>query len=186
MRRLARHLFTFCSAVSLLLCVGACVLWVRSYRSSDWICGNWQDVSSGECTGIGAATVRGVFLAYYTHHLGGFSGGPSDYQYNVQPVNERGIGGIRPPMLPPPDTRGGFGFRRDFETWRNGSVYGAVRAQVPAWLPALLFAVPPAVAARRILKRRPQAGVCVNCGYDLRATPDRCPECGTTTPAAAT
>jgi hypothetical protein len=35
MRRLARHLFTLCSAVSLLLCVAACVLWVRSYAASD-------------------------------------------------------------------------------------------------------------------------------------------------------
>ena len=37
MRRLARHAFTALSALSLLLCVAVCVLWVRSYRVNDWV-----------------------------------------------------------------------------------------------------------------------------------------------------
>src|SRR5687767_2128357 len=37
MRRLARRVFTLCSAVSLLLCVAVSVLWVRSYWTTDFV-----------------------------------------------------------------------------------------------------------------------------------------------------
>jgi hypothetical protein len=57
----------------------------------------------------------------------------------------------------------------------------------PYWVPfslltlAMLVMLRPLVTARR-RRRRTRRGLCATCGYDLRASPDRCPECGTAAP----
>lgn len=57
--------------------------------------------------------------------------------------------------------------------------------EITWWLIILLLGVLPVIRVVLILRawsRRRKAGFCVKCGYDLRATPDRCPECGTPRP----
>jgi hypothetical protein len=54
-------------------------------------------------------------------------------------------------------------------------------------LSGMLVYLPPVILALWLIEKlrqrkrdkRIKAGLCVKCGYDLRATPDRCPECGT-------
>jgi hypothetical protein len=56
-------------------------------------------------------------------------------------------------------------------------IYAALLAMLPAWRWGLPTAV--AIGSSLMQRRRGRTGVCPICGYDLRATPDRCPECGT-------
>ena len=51
---------------------------------------------------------------------------------------------------------------------------------IPLWIPALLFSAPFLLPLPRRWRRRKRKklGLCLECGYDLRASKERCPECG--------
>jgi hypothetical protein len=64
------------------------------------------------------------------------------------------------------------------QAWEDGW-YGQTRSfQIPHWAIALPVVVVLAWQIRRRMRRH-IPGTCQFCGYDLRATPERCPECGT-------
>ena len=53
---------------------------------------------------------------------------------------------------------------------------------VPLWIPTAAFAAALWVCspvAQRRRRKREKLGRCLKCGYDLRASKERCPECGT-------
>jgi hypothetical protein len=68
------------------------------------------------------------------------------------------------------------GVVEDDGNWLVWLIIGAlVVPAVIAWL------VPARVLTQLLIHgrlRKPPEGCCQNCGYDLRATPRRCPECG--------
>lgn len=51
---------------------------------------------------------------------------------------------------------------------------------VPYWAPLAVTVVPALLVITRLVRRatRLRKGLCPGCGYDLRMTADRCPECG--------
>jgi hypothetical protein len=57
---------------------------------------------------------------------------------------------------------------------------------IPRWFIMVATLITPVAFTASVIRRRRRGtvGHCSTCGYDLRATPDRCPECGTV-PAAS-
>jgi len=156
-----RKLFNVLSAVSLVLCVATVTLWVGSYfHGLPRYCRYWQ-LGSGEAR-ISLSNGDGIAVT---------------------------VGGIRPnPRNPEPEGWSAripgvwLSYTSAFPDQRH------LRLVIGHWLAAgataMLFCWTLSARMRETRLRR-LLNLCPTCGYDLRASPDRCPECGTPVPVRA-
>jgi hypothetical protein len=163
-----RRLFTL---LSLLLCVATCALWARSYRhfeqysictSARWYTGA---VNCGQFVGLTRRQPRDDSI---------WKSGWEETAAFPESHWDR-------PSLPWRFWCAGVGYGEDPDT-----VSPTWYLVFPMGYAAGLTAVLPLrwSVGRLVRRRRPRdPRRCASCGYDLRATPDRCPECGTV-PAA--
>ncbi len=67
--------------------------------------------------------------------------------------------------------------------WRRGIAGqgGTQHFLLPFWIPSAFFATALWSCCRPFYRRRKRKklGLCIKCGYDLRGSKERCPECGT-------
>ena len=189
-----RRLFTLLSALSLLLCAAAAVLWVRSYYPGHVYRWSYHDAQRMQIDDDDLLLHEGGFCIWRQSCVTTereiferYRGSRSERHFERLVRDNRWT--VPYPDYPdmnewPPALWSlGFCFTRARYTI-GPEVSGEARVtRVPLW-PAVALTTPlPAVwafkwARRRQRRRRRARGLCPRCGYDLRATPGRCPECG--------
>ncbi len=186
MRRLLRWTFNTLAAASLLLCVATATLWVRSYWVADLVLVERREAprpasasSSDDWQGFGIPH----YGVYARSHGGRFAGwwGRSGHRDESDPNRRWSFEHAHEPT--------GFAtVPTEFKLSTNyvdydGAGFNLRAWSLPGWAPVLAFAVLPAIFAFRQIRavrrrrHRSRLGLCAACGYDLRASPERCPEC---------
>ncbi len=170
-----RRLFTALSVLSLLLCVATLLLWIHSH----W----WQHAIMYARAGEGSYRVSAIAMVpgevdlVTGTYMGEFRSPKPGWSYSETDSRHSSLRDFGT-FIPGERASGwllGFGF---YYADSDAVTFHAIA--IPHWFLALLFAIPPALHLRAIIRSRRlrRAGHCPRCGYDLRATPERCPECG--------
>jgi hypothetical protein len=173
-RRIRRILFLVAAAASLVLCVAAAALWARGYVALDAV---KRRTTQGHHTAISSRGVLALTAEDATQHTAPPPGAPPRWGLeHADPIDLTDAAAEIDPARRPPVL--GFYFGR----WAAADQPRWVLL-VPAWAVAGVTAIAPILAAasivrRRRRKRRLSANHCPACGYDCRATPGRCSECG--------
>jgi hypothetical protein len=171
-----RLMFAVVSALSLLLCVGSTGMWLRSYWYEDnlYLRKGRRFLDIGTCQSAVYDNSIYFDFIYSSSRSDGFEGSVnwySRFQPDVAPARVDIFGNAR--MF------AGFALHRDaFDPWTQEQCW---KAAVPFWFISLCcLALPLKRAITRLRERRRSARChCLPCGYDLRASKVRCPECGT-------
>jgi hypothetical protein len=167
-----RRLFT---VLSLVLCLGVMLAWVRCYFSAgggEWFRGRY---SAGEyAVGCRSGELFAAIQPYpraFPQALGGSPKPPGNSALAFTYREQRFAPGISitdDSMLVPLPT--GAATRQ----------FVSRTVAVRCWAAGLLLAVLPLIWIIRRLRQRPKVGCCTACGYNLTGnTSGVCPECGT-------
>ncbi len=188
-----RRLLTLLSAVSLLLGIATCVLWVRSYWVGSLVESHvyWNGDGRGHRAEYWGVSCSGRLCFVRSHlwtddpeaaRMFAFAAQSSSRRWGERPAVRQTLQAWYDGFELSPVA--GFAFRWDEDAAAGDLKISGVTWSValPYWAVAALFAPLPVgwlVAAHRSrVRQRLVAGQCVRCGYDLRATPERCPDCG--------
>ena len=152
-----------------LLGIGAAALWQRSYSQEDFLGWSAPDQFNG------MLSTRGLIRLEH----GDFNHWESGWKRSTSPAS---MAGLRKEIASR-DRRGGFlrdlGIAYAHVSYRDDGTQNRWAVYLPHWLAMLLMFMPGAVwVLVRRRRKRFGPGQCRYCGYDLRATPLRCPECG--------
>ena len=162
------------SALSLLLLLATLSLWIRSH----W----YQDrLTFARTTRFTINSHRGVLSFSRQWFTDGPWQGPRHFHpLDPEPLTLRSASTENIAALRPPWT---FTKWPDSHLGTSGQVLSShgLTVTFPHYLPALLALIFPTLLAFNLYRRRRARArnLCPTCSYDLRATPDRCPECGT-------